>query len=142
MARLLAAGSAPQADDVGKVKLELRRLIFDEQVQSEKRKAGGSLIEAAAAATLQPGREVVTPHQDVASGHYQQAEFAAGLWQVHLGEGTKEYRDPVEFFRRTSDSVCVRIGWRSVMGAIRVSGDRDVQRPTVPVLSLRGVNSS
>jgi hypothetical protein len=37
----------------------------------------------------------------VASGRYQQAEFAADLWQVHLGEGTDEYRDPVEFFRRT-----------------------------------------
>jgi hypothetical protein len=28
------------------------------------------------------------PHVDVASGRYQQAEFAADLWQVHLGEGT------------------------------------------------------
>jgi predicted AAA+ superfamily ATPase len=37
----------------------------------------------------------------VASGRYQQAEFAADLWQVHLGEGMDEYRDPVEFFRRT-----------------------------------------
>ena len=37
----------------------------------------------------------------VASGRYQQAEFAADLWQVRLGEGTDEYRDPVEFFRRT-----------------------------------------
>jgi hypothetical protein len=27
----------------------------------------------------------VTPHADVASGRYQQAEFAADLWQVHLG---------------------------------------------------------
>ena len=42
-----------------------------------------------------------TPHRDVASGRYQQAEFAADLWQVHLGEGTDEYREPVEFFRRT-----------------------------------------
>jgi predicted AAA+ superfamily ATPase len=37
----------------------------------------------------------------VASGRYQQAEFAADLWQVHLGEGTDEYRNPEEFFRRT-----------------------------------------
>jgi predicted AAA+ superfamily ATPase len=44
---------------------------------------------------------VVSPHPDVASGRYQQAEFAADLWQVHLGEGSPEYRDPVEFFRRT-----------------------------------------
>ena len=44
---------------------------------------------------------MVTPHRDVASGRYQQAEFAADLWQVHLGEGTDEYKHPVEFFRRT-----------------------------------------
>jgi predicted AAA+ superfamily ATPase len=101
MARLLTAVSAPQADDVQKMKLELRRLTFDEQVRSEKRKAGGSLIEAAATGALKPWREVVTPHPDVASGRYQQAEFAADLWQVHLGEGSVEYRKPQEFFRRT-----------------------------------------
>src|SRR5262249_37846849 len=62
MARLLTAVSAPQADEVGRMKMELRRLIFDEQVRGEKRKAGGSLIEVAAAATLKPWRGVVTPH--------------------------------------------------------------------------------
>ena len=101
MGRLLTAVSAPQADEVGKMKMELRRLIFDEQVRGEKRKAGGSLIEPAAAGNLRPWREVVTPHADVASGRYQQAEFAADLWQVHLGEGSDEYRKPAEFFRRT-----------------------------------------
>lgn len=101
MARLLAAVSAPQADDVGRMKQELRRLVFDEQVRGEKRKAGGSLVEAAATGALRPWREVVTPHADVASGRYQQAEFAADLWQVHLGEGSDEYRRPQEFFRRT-----------------------------------------
>lgn len=102
VARLLTAVSAtPQADEVNKMKLELRRLIFDEQVRGEKRKAGGSLIEPAAAGSLKPWREVVTPHRDVASGNYQQAEFAADLWQVHLGQGSDEYRKPDEFFRRT-----------------------------------------
>jgi predicted AAA+ superfamily ATPase len=101
MARLLTAVSAPQADEVSKMKLELRRLTFDEQVRSEKRKAGGSLIEASATGTLKPWRENVTPHADVASGRYQQAEFAADLWQVHLGEGSDEYKKPQEFFRRT-----------------------------------------
>ena len=43
----------------------------------------------------------MTPHKDVASGRYQQAEFAADLWQVHMGEGSDEYRKPAEFFRRT-----------------------------------------
>ena len=37
----------------------------------------------------------------MASGRYQQAEFAADLWQVHLGEGSDEYKNPAEFFRRT-----------------------------------------
>src|SRR5256885_9273662 len=45
IARLLTAVSAPQADDVGRMKMELRRLIFDEQVRGEKRKAGGSRSE-------------------------------------------------------------------------------------------------
>lgn len=101
IARLLAAVSAPEADDVNKMKLDLRRLTFDEQVRSEKRKAGGSLIESSTTGTLKPWRDIVTPHADVASGRYQQAEFAADLWQVHLGEGSEEYRNPKEFFRRT-----------------------------------------
>jgi predicted AAA+ superfamily ATPase len=101
MARLLTAISASEADVVNKMKLELRRHVLDEQVRSEKRKAGGSLIEGASGSTLKPWREVITPHADVASGRYQQAEFAADLWQVHLGEGSDEYRKPTEFFRRT-----------------------------------------
>ena len=99
--RLLAAVSAAQATDVEKLKLELLRVRFDEQARGERRKQAGLAIEGAAAGTLKPWREVVTPHQDVASGRYQQAEFAADLWQAHLGEGTDEYRHPVEFFRRT-----------------------------------------
>ncbi|HOQ41873.1 MAG TPA: Swt1 family HEPN domain-containing protein [Smithellaceae bacterium] len=99
--RLLSAVSASQADEVRKIKMELRRTIYDEQVRTEKRKSASTVIESATTTGLKPWREVVTPHQDVASGRYQQAEFAADLWQVHLGEGTDEYRDPVEFYRRT-----------------------------------------
>lgn len=101
MARLLTAVSADQADEVNTMKLELRRLQFEEQVRGQKRKAGGSLIEAGAASELKPWRDVAMPHEDVATGQYQQAEFAADLWQVHLGQGTDEYRNPREFFRRT-----------------------------------------
>jgi predicted AAA+ superfamily ATPase len=100
-ARLLTAVSAPQADDVEKMKMELLRLRFDEQVRTEKRKSAGTVVESQVAAGLKPWREVAIPNDDVASGRYQQAEFAADLWQVHLGGGTDEYRDPVEFFRRT-----------------------------------------
>ena len=99
--RLLAAVSAPQSEELEKRKLELLRVRFDEQTRGERRKQAGTAIESAAAASLKPWREIVTPHRDVASGRYQQAEFAADLWQVYLGEGTDEYREPVEFFRRT-----------------------------------------
>jgi predicted AAA+ superfamily ATPase len=99
--RLLTAISAPQSDEIEKTKMELLRLRFDEQVRNEKRKSAGTAIESAAAGNLKPWREIVTPHKDVASGRYQQAEFAADLWQVYLGEGTDEYKKPVEFFRRT-----------------------------------------
>jgi predicted AAA+ superfamily ATPase len=99
--RLLSSISAAEADDVEKMKMELLRVRFDEQARSDKRKSAGIAIESGVTGSLKPWREVVMPHEDVASGRYQQAEFAADLWQVHLGEGTPEYRDPVEFFRRT-----------------------------------------
>ncbi|MBS1819352.1 MAG: DUF499 domain-containing protein [Acidobacteria bacterium] len=100
--RLLAAVSAaPQADELEKMKMELLRVRFDEQMRSEKRKSAGTAIESQAAGGLKPWREVATPHKDVATGRYQQAEFAADLWQVHIGEGSDEYKKPAEFFRRT-----------------------------------------
>jgi len=99
--RLLTAISAPEADEVRKIKMELRRLVTDEQVRGERRKNAGIAIESGVSSNLMPWREIISPHKDVASGNYQQAEFAADLWQVHLGEGTDEYRDPVEFYRRT-----------------------------------------
>jgi predicted AAA+ superfamily ATPase len=99
--RLLSAVSAAQADELEKMKMELLRVRFDEQARSERRKASSPLIESQNTGGLKPWREIVSPHRDVANGRYQQAEFAADLWQVHLGEGTDEYKNPVEFFRRT-----------------------------------------
>ena len=115
--RLLAAVSAPEAAEVDRLRMELLRVRFDEQTRGERRKQAGTAIQsAAAAAGLKPWREIVTPHADVASGRYQQAEFAADLWQVYLGEGTDEYRDPVEFFRRTYLTESLK---RLLAGAIR-----------------------
>lgn len=128
--RLLTAISAPQADEIEKMKMELLRLRFDEQVRGEKRKSAGTPIESAASSHLKPWREVISPHKDVASGKYQQAEFAADLWQVHLGEGSDEYRNPVEFFRRTYLTESLK---RLLVGAIRrlTAGDGD------PVVQLQ-----
>lgn len=114
--RLLTAVSATQADEVRKMKVELRRTVFDEQMRTEKRRSAGTAIESQVTGTLKPWREVVSPHKDVASGRYQQAEFAADLWQVHLGEGTDEYREPAEFFRRTFLTASLQ---QLLVGAVR-----------------------
>ncbi|MCA9786516.1 MAG: ATP-binding protein, partial [Candidatus Cloacimonetes bacterium] len=82
-------------------KMELLRVRFDEQARQERRRSSSIGLETPVAGALKPWREVVNPHKDVASGKYQQAEFAADLWQVHIGEGSDEYRNPAEFFRRT-----------------------------------------
>ena len=50
---------------------------------------------------LKPWREVITPHQDVVNGTFQQAQFAADLDQVFQGKASDEYGDPIEFFKRT-----------------------------------------
>ena len=51
--------------------------------------------------TLKPWREVITPHEDVLHGTFQQSEFAADLTKVVRGIATPEYQDPVRFFERT-----------------------------------------
>lgn len=99
--RLLTSVSAPEVREVDALKQELLRVRFQEQVRGERRRTVRTDSTVGQVAGLKPWREVVTPHQDVASGQYQQAEFAADLWQIYKNEGTDEYRDPVEFFRRT-----------------------------------------
>ncbi|MDA8312150.1 MAG: Swt1 family HEPN domain-containing protein [Actinomycetota bacterium] len=102
MRRLLLAVSAPEAAlELDKVRQELLRLRFAEQARQTQRKAAVAPVEGQPTGGLKPWREIVTPHPDVASGRYQQAEFAADLHQVWRGEAADEYGKPVEFFRRT-----------------------------------------
>lgn len=68
--------------------------------------AAPSPVKAEGMLTVSPSglpcwRDVIEPHPDVAQGRYRNAEFAADLAQVSRGEGSFEYRDPVEFFART-----------------------------------------
>ena len=99
--RLLTAVSASEARKVENQKQELLRIRFDEQARQQTRKAASAVVATKPTSGLKPWREIATPHPDVASGRYLQAEFAADLWQVYLDEGSDEYRDPSEFFRRT-----------------------------------------
>lgn len=128
--RLLTAVSAPQAADVEKMKIELLRTQFDDKRRVEMRKAAYQPTEGKPQGDLPPWRTVVTPHPDVASGRYQQAEFAADLWQVYLKEGSDEYKDPVEFYQRTF----LTEGLRDLlkMALLRISANQGV-----PVVELQ-----
>ncbi len=129
--RLLAAVSAPQAAEVGRMKMDLRRLVFDEQVRGETRRVASRQLDALAISGVKAWRDIVEPHDDVATGRYQQAEFAADLGQVHRGQGVDEYRDPAEFFRRTYLTASLK---SLLVGAIRrlsgTGGDPVIQLQT------------
>jgi predicted AAA+ superfamily ATPase len=103
MARLAEGVSAQEVEDLRRAADEVLRLQFDEQARSERRKKGKLLAEGQPAGTLKAWRDIVTPHQDVAEGNFQRAEFAADLWRVYQDPAgsAPEYGDAVEFFRRT-----------------------------------------
>src|SRR6516164_10952455 len=94
VSRLLSAVSAPQAGEVEQMRMDLLRVQFDEQRRSEMRKASFQPTEGKPQGGLLSWRDVITPHPDVSSGRFQQAEFAADLWQVYQNEGADEYRHP------------------------------------------------
>src|SRR3954453_23615822 len=99
---LTAVSAAKEAEQLDRAKQELLRARFEEQARRTQRKAAAvAPVEGKPAAGLRPWREIVMPHPDVASGRYQQAEFAADLHQVWRGDATDEYGDPAQFFRRT-----------------------------------------
>ena len=100
--RLLQAISAGnEAELADRLKQEVLRVRFDEQARRTHRRAAETPVEGQPAGGLKSWREIATPHRDVASGAYQQAEFAADLHQVWRGEAAGEYGDAEEFFRRT-----------------------------------------
>lgn len=98
---LLAISAGEEAAEIDRQKQELLRQRFEEQARRQRERAAREPLEGRPTGGLKPWREVATPHEDVASGRYQQAEFAADLGQVVRGEAAPEYQDPREFFRRT-----------------------------------------
>ncbi len=100
--RLLQAFSAAeQVKTVQGLKRDLQRQTFDEEARSERRKTAARATEGTPLSGLASWRDVITPHEDVAGGHFSQAEFAADLYQVATNNADEEYQDPVAFFRRT-----------------------------------------
>lgn len=103
MRRLMEAISAGEtASEISKMRETILRTKYAElQRNEERRKTQRLNISVETVAGLLPWREVVEPHQDVATGEFQQAEFAADLGKVHSGSAPSEYRNPREFFSRT-----------------------------------------
>jgi predicted AAA+ superfamily ATPase len=127
--RLLnAVNAGDAAEQIAKVRLDLRRVTADKDDRRTLRTA----VANPASAGLRPWREVLQPHDDVASGTFQAAEFAADLYKVASNTGVgKDYTDPVEFFARTY----LTEGLRDLIGraVARLSGDDNAS----PVINLQ-----
>jgi predicted AAA+ superfamily ATPase len=100
MSRLLEMTGAPGQDELRELGRELLRQRFEADTKKELKKSA-AVTQTGALGGLKSWRQVATPHPDVASGRYQQAEFAADLFQVITGKAEPEYADAKEFFRRT-----------------------------------------
>ena len=128
---LLAVGAADQAEQVRRLRLDHQRTQYDTE---SRRIIKASSVPNVPGTGLKPWREVIAPHRDVASDRYNAAEFAADLHQVAVLDdpdvGT-EYRDPIEFFRRTY----LTEGLRDLLqrAARRISGDLNAS----PIINLQ-----
>ena len=127
--RLLVAVGAPSvADEVKAIRLGLRRLTADK----DDRKVLKSAAVTPESAGLRPWREVLAPHDDVATGNFQAAEFAADLHKVAATrEAGKDYAEPVQFFARTY----LTEGLRDLIerAVRRLAGDQNAS----PVINLQ-----
>jgi hypothetical protein len=83
---------------------EVLRLKFEEQTK----RAAAQAAEGLVVGGLRPWCDVIEPHEDVASGNFQLAEFAAYFREVHAGTAEPEYVESIEFFRRTYLTRCLR----------------------------------
>ncbi|ORW93958.1 AAA family ATPase [Mycobacterium sp. IEC1808] len=91
-------GAAAVADEIRGIRLNLRRVTADK----DDKKVLKAVVDNPESAGLKPWREILPPHDDVATGNFAASEFAADLYKVAFGgEQDADYADPVEFFRRT-----------------------------------------
>lgn len=122
-------GKPSEADEVKAIRLNLRRVTAD---RDDKKVLKAAVDNPEAAGGLKPWREVLQPHDDVATGNFHASEFAADLYKVATGsEADSDYADPVEFFRRTylTEGLSDLIG-RAVR---RLAGDDNAS----PVINLQ-----
>src|SRR3546814_20375856 len=113
-----AISAGETAEQLSKMRDTILRTKFTELQRNEERRKTQRLdISVETVAGLLPWREVVEPHQDVATGEFQQAEFAADLGKVHTGSEPAEERDPQQFRSDERSVGQARVGTRSSRGA-------------------------
>ena len=130
MERLLTAVGAPhEVETVRQLRMDHQRTAFE--ADTKKAVQQSEIAAAVAGAGVKPWREVLRPHDDVATGNFSASEFAADLHMVAMGEGSSEYVEPVEFFRRTY----LTEGLRELVerGVRRVCGDDNAS----PIINLQ-----
>lgn len=101
-------------------------------VQAADRKVLAEEANVPASQGLKPWREVLRPHEDVASGRFRSSEFAADLYKVATQpEAVPDYSEPSKFFARTY----LTEGLRDLIGraVARLSGDTNA----APVINLQ-----
>lgn len=127
--RLLRDLAQPEAADrIQRLRLDLRRVTAEKDDKRTLKAAVPTLDSAG----LKPWREVLRPHDDVATGNFQAAEFAADLHTVaHDHSAGRDYADPVAFFERTY----LTEGLRDLIGKglRRLAGDPNA----TPVINLQ-----
>lgn len=122
-------GKPSEADQVKSIRLNLRRVTAD---RDDKKVLKAAVDNPEAVGGIKPWREVLQPHDDVATGNFHASEFAADLYKVATGgEVDSDYADPVEFFKRTylTEGLSDLIG-RAVR---RLAGDDNAS----PVINLQ-----
>lgn len=127
---LKAFHAGEHVEQVQELRKGLQRHVFSEEARSEQRKLAGEATKGEPAAGLAPWRQVVNPHPDVAQGRFEQAEFAADLYQVLHGKADQEYQDPTAFFARTY----ITDGLRDL---IRIAAQRLSARGGDPIIELQ-----
>ena len=65
--------------------------------------------------------DIVTPHEDIRKGDFDEAVFAADLGDVVAKRGAEDYKDPYTFYKKTyltensyANSLGGRILWTSL----------------------------
>lgn len=122
-------GASKEAEEVRSIRLNLRRVTAD---KDDKRALKAAVDNPEATGGLKPWREVLPPHDDVATGNFHASEFAADLYKVATGdESDADYANPVEFFKRTY----LTEGLRDLIGRAvrRLAGDDNAS----PVINLQ-----